>query len=114
MSTRISTAVSRLITLHESGAAGAQVLAACQDLMFATERELLRRESMMMALGEPDLAAHVRRHGDILLTLEDQILELRRESKRLSPRFLRLIHSLLETELRPAMSNSAREAMRAA
>jgi hypothetical protein len=110
----ISTAIGRLMALHERGAAGGQVLAACQDLMSATERELLRRERTMMASGEPDLAAQVRRHGDILLTLEDQIVELRRASQRLSPRFLRLIHSLLDTGLRPVMSDPARAAMRAA
>jgi hypothetical protein len=79
--------------------------------MSATEGELLRRERTMMALGEPDLAVHVRRHGDILLKLGQQLRELRREGKGLSPHFLRFIHGLLDMELRPVMSSSAPRAL---
>jgi hypothetical protein len=75
--------------------------------MFATERELVRRENGMMASGEPDLPAQVRRNGDILLKLEDEVRELRGESKQPSPHFLRFIRSLLETELRAVVKPSA-------
>lgn len=103
----IVAAVSKVLRLHARGASTDQILAACQDLMSATERELVRRENGMMASGEPDLAAQVRRNGDILLKLEDEVRELRGESKQLSPRFLRFIRSLLETELRAVSRRSA-------
>lgn len=96
----VAAAVRRVFALYQHGASGGQILTACEYLMSETERELLRRERMMMTSGAPELAAHVRRHSDILLKLGNQIRELRRGNKRLSPLFLRFAYSLLQYECR--------------
>ena len=96
----VATAVRRVFALYQHGASGGQILTACEYLMSETERELLRRERIMMTSGNTELAAHVRRNSDILLKLGNEILQLRRGNKQLSPAFLRFAYSLLEYECR--------------
>jgi hypothetical protein len=85
-----------LLTCHARGADGQTMLTICERLLTITENELLKRERKMMAEGDPDLATHVRRHGDVLLVLSRQVRESRKEAAPLPQTFIRFIGTMLE------------------
>jgi hypothetical protein len=92
----ILTVVNALLACHARGANAPTMLTICERLLTVTERELLRRERKMMAEGDPDLAAQVRRHADVLLSLGRQVRESRREATPPSAAFIRFVGSMLE------------------
>lgn len=92
----ILTVANALLACHTRGADGATMLTICERLLTVTERELLRRERKMMADGDPDLAAHVRRHGEVLLTLSRQVRDSRHGTTQLPQPFIRFVGTLLE------------------
>jgi hypothetical protein len=85
-----------LLACHARGADDQTLLTMCERLLTVTERELLERERIMMAAGDPDLATTVRRHGDVLLVLARQARDSRRRAAPLSTTFIRFVRSLLE------------------
>jgi len=72
------------------------MLAMCERLLTVTERLLLEREHRMMAAGDPNLAAHVRRHADVLFVLGQQVRASRRGAAPLSQPFIQFVSSLAE------------------
>jgi hypothetical protein len=72
------------------------MLAMCERLLSVTERELLERERRMMAAGDPNLATHVRRHGDVLIVLIRQVRDSRRHATPVPATFIRFVGTLLE------------------
>jgi hypothetical protein len=85
-----------LLAGHARGADDQTMLTMCERLLTVTERELLERERKMMASGDPDLATHVRRHGDVLLVLTKQVRDCRRRATPLPATFIRFVGSLVE------------------
>lgn len=85
-----------LLACHARGADDRTMLTLCERLLAVTERELLERERKMMAAGDPDLATHVRRHGDLLLALGRQVRDSRRGAAPVSTTFIRFVGSMLE------------------
>ena len=92
----ILTVANALLACHARGADGPTMLAICERLLAVTERELLRRERKMMAEGDPDLATHVRRHGEVLLALGRQVRESRRGATPLPAPFIKFVGSIAE------------------
>lgn len=92
----VVTVANALLACHARGADGETMLRLCERLLTVTERELLERERKMMVAGDPDLATHVRRHGDVLFTLGQQVRNGRRGAAPLSPTFIRFVGSMLE------------------
>src|SRR5215510_6543734 len=69
-----------LLACHARGADRQTMFTMCERLLTITEHELLERERKMMVAGDPDLATHVRRHGDLLHALSRQVRDSRRSS----------------------------------
>jgi hypothetical protein len=92
----MATVANALLACHARGADDQTMLTMCERLLSVTERELLERERKMMAAGDPDLAAHVRRHGDVLLVLGRQVRDSRRAAAPLSTTFIRFVGTMLE------------------
>ena len=92
----IAAVANALLACHARGADGQTMLTMCERLLTVTERELLERERKMMAAGDPDLATHVRRHGDVLVVLGRQVRDSRRRPAPIPPMFIRFVSSLLE------------------
>ena len=92
----IVTVANALLACHARGADDQTMCTMCERLLTVTERELLERERRMMAIGDPDLAMHVRRHGDVLLVLARQVRDSRRRAAPLSTTFIRFVGSMLE------------------
>lgn len=90
------TVANALLACHARGADDHTMLTMCERLLTVTERELLERERKMMASGDPDLATHVRRHGDVLIVLGRQVRDSRRRAAPLPPTFIRFVGSLVE------------------
>jgi hypothetical protein len=102
----VATVANALLACHARGADDETMLRICERLLTVTERELLERERKMMAVGDPELATHVRRHGDVLFTLDRQIRDSRRCATPLPNAFIRFIGSMLE-RMHPSNSNAA-------
>jgi hypothetical protein len=92
----ILTVANALLACHARGADAPTMLTICERLLTVTERELLKRERRMMADGDPDLAAHVRRHGDLLLAIGRQVRDCRREATPLPAPFIKFVGSMAE------------------
>lgn len=90
------TAANALLACHARGADRQTMLMMCERLLTVAERELLERERKMMASGDPDLAMHVRRHGDVLLVLSRQVRDCRRTSTPPSRTFINFVSALVE------------------
>jgi len=95
-----------LLACHARGADGSTMLTMCERLLSVTERELLERERRMMADGDPELANHVRRHGDVLLILSRQVRDSRRSAAPISNTFIRYVGSMIE-RMRAANAEAA-------
>ena len=89
-------AANALLACHARGADRHVMLMMCERLLTVAERELLERERKMMASGDPELATHVRRHGDLLLMLSRQVRDCRRASAPPSRTFINIIGTLAE------------------
>jgi hypothetical protein len=89
-------AANALLACHARGADRQTMLMMCERLLTVAEQELLERERKMMAAGDPDLATHVRRHGDLLLMLSRQVRDCRRTSAPPSRTFIHIISTLVE------------------
>jgi hypothetical protein len=85
-----------LLACHARGADRHTMLTMCERLLTVAEQELLERERKMMASGDPDLALHVRRHGDVLLVLSRQVRDCRRTSAPPSRTFISFVSVLVE------------------
>lgn len=85
-----------LLACHARGADRHTMLTMCERLHTVAEHELLERERKMMASGDPDLALHVRRHGDVLLVLSRQVRDCRRSSAPPSRTFINFVSALVE------------------
>lgn len=85
-----------LLACHARGADRHTMLTMCERLLTVAEHELLERERKMMASGDPELATHVRRHGDLLLMLSRQVRDCRRTSTPPSRTFINIIGTLVE------------------
>ena len=96
-----------LLACHARGADGDTMLTMCERLLTVAERELLERERRMMAEGDPDLATHVRRHGDMLLVLGRQVRDSRRHAAPISNTFIRYVGSMLERMRSPSHEAAA-------
>jgi hypothetical protein len=89
------TVANALLACHARGADSRTMLTMCERLLTVTEHELLARERKMMASGDPHLAAHVRRHGDVLLVLTHQVRDCRRTGAPLSKGFISFVGALV-------------------
>ncbi len=92
-----------LLACHARGADRHTMVTMCERLLTVAEHELLERERKMMASGDPDLATHVRRHGDLLLVLSRQVRDCRRTSAPPSRGFINFVGTLVE-RMRPTAS----------
>ena len=92
----IGIAADALLACHARGADATTMLAMCERLFAITERRMLLRENRMMASGDPNLAAQVRRHGDVLFVLGQQVRVLRRTGAPLPATFIQFVSSLAE------------------
>jgi hypothetical protein len=89
-------AADALLACYARGADRHTMLTMCERLLTVTEHELLERERKMMLSGDPDLATHVRRHGDLLLVLSRQVRDSRRTSAPLSRTFINFVSTMVE------------------
>jgi len=87
---------SALLACHARDADRHTMLTMCERLFAVAEQELLERERKMMASGDPELATHVRRHGDLLLVLSRQVRDSRRTSALPSRSFINVVATLVE------------------
>jgi hypothetical protein len=85
-----------LLACHARGADRQTMLMMCERLLSVTEYELLERERKMMASGDPDLATHVRRHGDLLHVLSRQLQDSRRSGAPLPKNFIQFVSTMVE------------------
>ena len=85
-----------LLACYARGADRQTMLTMCERLLLVPEHELLERERKMMASGDPDLATHVRRHGDLLLMLGRQVRDSRRTTAPLPKTFIQLVGTMVE------------------
>jgi hypothetical protein len=85
-----------LLACHARGADRHTMLTMCERLFTVAEQELLERERKMMVSGDPDLATHVRRHGDLLLILSRQVRDSRRTSTPPPRAFISFVGTLVE------------------
>jgi hypothetical protein len=85
-----------LLACHARGADRQTMLTMCERLLSVTEHELLERERKMMASGDPDLATHVRRHGDLLHLLSRQLRDSRRSGAPLPKNFIQFVGTMVE------------------
>jgi hypothetical protein len=92
----IGIAAEALLACHARGADGQTMLAMCERLLTVTERLMLERENRMMADGDPNLAVQVRRHGDVLFVLGQQVRAARRGTGSLPKPFVQFVSSLVE------------------
>ena len=90
------TVANALLACHERGADGHTMLTMCERLLTVAEYELLERERKMMAAGDPDLATHVRRHGEVLLAMSRQVRDCRRTAAPPSRTFISFVGTLVE------------------
>jgi hypothetical protein len=90
------TVATALLACHARGADRHTMLTMCERLHAVTESELLERERKMMAVGDPDLATYVRRHGDLLLVLSRQVRDSRRTSTPPSRAFINFVTAMVE------------------
>jgi hypothetical protein len=90
------TVAKALLACHARGADSDTMRTMCERLLTVTERELLERERRMMASGDPDLATHVRRHGDLLFVLGRQVRDSRRSAAPPSTNFIRFVGTMVE------------------
>jgi len=90
------TVANALLACHARGADGHTMRTMCERLLTVAEHELLERERRMMAAGDPDLATHVRRHGDVLLILSRQVRDCRRTEAPPPPNFISFIGTMVE------------------
>jgi hypothetical protein len=92
----IGIAAEAVLACHARGADGQTILATCERLLNVTERLMLEREHRMMADGDPNLAVQVRRHGDVLFALGQQVRASRRGAAPLPRPFVLFVNSLAE------------------
>jgi hypothetical protein len=92
----IAVAAEALLACHARNVDSATLLAMSERLLTVTERLMLERERQMMADGDDNLAAQVRRHGDVLFMLGQQVRALRRGKTPLPVPFLQFVRSLAE------------------
>jgi hypothetical protein len=92
----IGIAAEALLACHARGADGQTLLSVCERLMSVTERVMLEREERMRATGDPNLAAQVRRHGDVLFALSQQVRASRRGAAPLPKPFIQFVQSMAE------------------
>jgi hypothetical protein len=92
----IGIAADALLACHARGADGHTMLAMCERLLTVTERTMLERETRMMATGDENLAAQVRRHGDVLFVLGQQVKASRRTAAPLPRTFVQFVNLLAE------------------
>jgi hypothetical protein len=85
-----------LLACHARGADSQTMLTMCERLLNVAEHELLERERKMMASGDPDLATHVRRHGDVLLLLGRQVRDCRRTLAPPSRSFINFVGTMVD------------------
>ena len=85
-----------LLACHARGADRQTMLTMCERLLTVTEHELLERERKMMASGDPNLATHVRRHGDVLHALTRQVRDSGRSSAPLPKNFIQFVGTMVE------------------
>ena len=85
-----------LLACYARGADRHTMLTMCERLLTVAEHELLERERKMMAAGDPDLATHVRRHGDVLLLLGRQVRDSRRSTAPVPKTFIQFVGTLVE------------------
>ena len=85
-----------LLACHARAADRQTMLMMCERLLSVTENELLERERKMMASGDPDLATHVRRHGDLLHVLTRQLRDARRSGAPLPKNFIQFVSTMVE------------------
>jgi hypothetical protein len=91
----IGIAAEALLACHARGADRQTLLAMCERLLTVTERVMLERENRMMAAGDDNLAAQVRRHGDVLFALGQQVRSMRRGAVGLPTPFVQFVTSLV-------------------
>lgn len=92
----IANAAEAVLACHARGVDSQTMLMMCERLLTVTERQMLARENRMMATGDDNLAAQVRRHGDVLLVLAQQVKASRRHGAPLSKSFIQFVGSLAE------------------
>ncbi|MEJ0038168.1 MAG: hypothetical protein WDO68_19165 [Gammaproteobacteria bacterium] len=92
----LTTVANALLACHARGADGQTMLTMCERLLTVAEHELLERERKMMASGDPTLAMHVRRHGDLLHVLGRQVRDSRRSAGPLPRNFIHLVGSMVD------------------
>lgn len=92
----IFTVAKALLACHARGADRQTMTMMCERLLSVAEHELLERERRMMASGDPDLATHVRRHGDVLLILSRQVRDCRRSGAPPSRTFIHFVGTLVD------------------
>lgn len=102
----IGIAADALLACHARNADSKMLLAMCERLLTVTEGLMLERERKMMASGDPNLAIQVRRHGDVLLILSQQVRALRRGAATLNTPFIHFVTSLAG-RFRPDRSEAA-------
>lgn len=85
-----------LLACHARGADNQTMLTMCERLLTVAERELLERERKMMASGDPELATHVRRHGDLLHVLGRQVRDCRRTASPPSGNFIGFVSTIVD------------------
>lgn len=100
-------AANALLACHARGADGETLRTMCERLLSVTEQELLERERRMMADGDPELATHVRRHGDMLLALDRQVRSSRRQAGPLPSTFVHFVGSMVERVRMPVTEAAA-------
>lgn len=89
-------AANALLACHARGADRQTMATMCERLLTVAEHELIERERKMMASGDPELATHVRRHGDLLLVLSRQVRDCRRSAAPPSRTFINFVGTLVE------------------
>jgi hypothetical protein len=101
------TVANALLACYARGADRQTMTTMCERLLSVAEHELIERERKMMASGDPDLALHVRRHGDVLLVLSRQVRDCRRTSTPPSRTFINFVGALVERMRGPTPPSAA-------
>lgn len=90
----IGLAAEALLACHARGADRQTLLSMCERLLDVTERVMLERENRMMAAGDENLAAQVRRNADVLFVLGQQVRALRRGGVGIPATFVQFVTTL--------------------
>jgi hypothetical protein len=92
----IAIAAEAVLACHARGVEPQTMLTMCERLLSVTERYMLARENRMMAAGDDNLAAQVRRNGDVLFVLTQQVKVSRRHAAPLPKTFVQFVNALAE------------------